>query len=106
VRNAQDATPSAGRIEVRLGADGGMARIEVEDTGCGMDPDFIRSELFKPFRSTKGAKGMGIGAYQIRETLRAAGGDVEVLSEVGKGTTVRMSLPLASPAHVAAESAA
>jgi putative PEP-CTERM system histidine kinase len=106
VRNAQDATPSTGRIEVRLEAGQGSARIDVEDNGCGMEPDFVRNELFKPFRTTKGAKGMGIGAYQIRETLRAAGGDVEVLSEVGRGTTVRMSLPLASPAPVAAESAA
>lgn len=95
VRNAQDATSPGGRIELRLFLEGGSACIEVEDTGSGMDPQFIRDHLFKPFHSTKGAKGMGIGAYQIRETLRAAGGDVVVRSEVGKGTTVRMTLPLA-----------
>jgi putative PEP-CTERM system histidine kinase len=95
IRNAQDATRSDGRIELRLSVEGALAWIEVEDDGSGMDPDFVRDRLFKPFHSTKGAKGMGIGAYQIRETLRAAGGNVEVSSEVGKGTTVRMAVPLA-----------
>jgi signal transduction histidine kinase len=96
VRNAQDATPPDGRIDVRLGVEAQRGRIEVEDNGSGMAPDFVRDHLFKPFDSTKGAKGMGIGAYQIRETLRAAGGDVEVQSEPGNGTLLRMSLPLAA----------
>ena len=60
-----------------------------------MDPEFIRDHLFKPFDSTKGVKGMGIGAYQIRETIRSAGGDVEVSSEPGNGTILRMKLPVA-----------
>jgi putative PEP-CTERM system histidine kinase len=96
VRNAQDATPTDGRIDLTLSVANGAARIEVADTGCGMDPEFVRSCLFKPFQSTKGAKGMGIGAYQLRETLRAAGGDVEVVSVIGEGTTLRMRLPLSS----------
>ena len=97
VRNSQDATPADGRIELRVSTEGELALIEVVDTGAGMDKVFIRDRLFKPFESTKGAKGMGIGAYQIRETLRAAGGDVEVSSEVGEGTTLRLKLPLAEP---------
>jgi signal transduction histidine kinase len=96
IRNAQDATPPDGRLDVRLAAGDGRACIEVEDNGGGMDAEFVRHHLFKPFDSTKGAKGMGIGAYQIRETLRAAGGDVEVESEPGTGTLLRMSVPLAA----------
>jgi signal transduction histidine kinase len=95
IRNAQDATDADGRIEIRLAAQDGMASIEVTDTGVGMDAEFVRNQLFRPFESTKGAKGMGIGAYQIRETLRAAGGDVLVESVLGKGTTLRLQLPLA-----------
>jgi putative PEP-CTERM system histidine kinase len=98
IRNAQDATEANGRIEIRLSTRDGMAWIEVADTGVGMDAEFVRRQLFKPFESTKGAKGMGIGAYQIRETLRAAGGDVLVDSVPGKGTTLRLSLPLADAA--------
>ena len=106
IRNAQDATPADGRIDVRLLADGRNALIEVADTGTGMAAAFIRDRLFKPFDSTKGSKGMGIGAYQIRETLRAAGGDIDVSSEMGKGTIVRMRLPLAHAASVAREAGA
>jgi putative PEP-CTERM system histidine kinase len=98
IRNAQDATDANGRIELRLKAVDGKAWIEVADTGVGMDAEFVRSQLFRPFESTKGAKGMGIGAYQIRETLRAAGGDVIVESEPGRGTTLRLYLPLAEAA--------
>ncbi len=102
IRNSQDATPRNGRIELRLRVDGGSVGIEIEDTGSGMEPEFVRDLLFKPFHSTKGARGMGIGAYQIRETLRAAGGDVEVRSQVGRGTTLRIRLPSARAAETAA----
>ena len=54
---------------------------------------FIRDELFLPFRSTKSG-GYGIGAFQTRELIRMAGGDLEVISEKGFGTTMRIILPL------------
>jgi signal transduction histidine kinase len=50
--------------------------------------------LFKPFDTTKGYSGMGIGAYQAREIIRALGGDIVVRSAVGEGTTVLISLPV------------
>jgi putative PEP-CTERM system histidine kinase len=99
IRNSQDATGPDGFIDVRVAADGAFASIEVLDTGVGMDADFVRNELFKPFSSTKGAQGMGIGAYQIRETVRAAGGEVEVISDVGRGTLLRMRIPLATASN-------
>ena len=64
-----------------------------------MDAEFVRERLFKPFDSTKGAQGMGIGAYQIRETLRAASGHVAVRSEPGRGTTMCLTIPLATGSH-------
>jgi putative PEP-CTERM system histidine kinase len=102
IRNAQDATDADGRIELRLKSEGTMAVIEVNDTGVGMEAEFIHERLFKPFDSTKGAQGMGIGAYQLRETLRAVDGEVEVSSTPGRGTTLRMRLPVdpnSSPAE-------
>jgi signal transduction histidine kinase len=66
--------------------------IDIADHGPGMTPEFIRDHLFRPFRSTK-TKGSGIGAWQARELLRAAGGDLLVLSEAGSGTTMRVLLP-------------
>ncbi len=94
IRNAQDATAEHGSLELRLSASGDSAQIEVADSGCGMDSDFIRTRLFRPFDSTKGAQGMGIGAYQIRETLRSVGGTIDVESAPGRGTTMRIRLPL------------
>jgi putative PEP-CTERM system histidine kinase len=66
--------------------------IEVIDSGPGMDEEFIRNELFRPFRSTKSG-GLGIGAYQTRELLRVSGGDLDVISRRGTGTTMRITLP-------------
>lgn len=94
IRNAQDATSESGSVSVSVGEDGREARLVVEDTGSGMDADFIRNRLFRPFDSTKGAKGMGIGAYQVREYIRLLGGDVEVQSSPGQGTRFAVSLPL------------
>jgi putative PEP-CTERM system histidine kinase len=96
VRNAQDATPAEGRIIVRLFKQNDQAVIEVQDTGAGMEADFIRNGLFKPFTSTKGNSGMGIGAYETRELIRKLGGEVEVISRVGEGTTFRMRIPISA----------
>lgn len=94
IRNAQDATPATGEIKIELARDGNELVISVTDTGKGMDAAFVRDRLFRPFDSTKGASGMGIGAYQVRETVRAVGGDVEVESEPGVGTRFSVRLPL------------
>jgi putative PEP-CTERM system histidine kinase len=93
IRNAQDATPPGGSVTVRLAAEPDAAVIEVKDTGRGMDAEFVRERLFRPFDTTKGAKGMGIGAFQAREFIRAAGGDVKVSSAPGSGTSFVIRLP-------------
>jgi putative PEP-CTERM system histidine kinase len=93
VQNALEATPAGGSVTVSGQAAQGWAQIEITDTGSGMEDEFIRTRLFAPFDSTKGA-GMGIGAYECRETLRALGGTIEVHSQPGKGTRFRLTLPL------------
>jgi len=93
LQNALEATPPSGQVTLRGFEESGQAMIEITDSGSGMDDDFIRTRLFQPFDSTKGA-GMGIGAYECRETLRALGGTIEVDSMPGSGTRFRLSLPL------------
>jgi putative PEP-CTERM system histidine kinase len=97
VRNAQEATARDGHVYVRLSRKGANAVVEVEDNGTGMESAFVAERLFRPFDSTKGSKGMGIGAYQAREFVRAVGGDVEVSSAPDKGTTFRILLPILGP---------
>lgn len=93
IRNAQDATSDDGHVTVRLQKVNGRAVVEVEDNGCGMDEAFIRARLFRPFQTTKGSSGMGIGAYEAREFVRSLGGDIQVESKPGKGTIFRIQLP-------------
>ncbi len=94
VRNAQDATPDNGMVTIRLFKQNEQAVIEVQDNGQGMDEAFIRDGLFRPFTSTKGKSGMGIGAYETREFIRSLGGEVEVISRVNEGTTFRIRIPV------------
>jgi putative PEP-CTERM system histidine kinase len=93
LRNAQDATPDDGEVLVEVGIEGERPYLRVSDTGCGMDDSFVRERLFKPFDTTKGTKGMGIGAFQIREYVRGLGGSVEVESTVGRGTRMTLLFP-------------
>jgi putative PEP-CTERM system histidine kinase len=102
IQNALDAVEPEGAVDVALKRNGGEVVIEVIDDGPGMEKDFVRNELFKPFHSTK-SHGMGIGAYQCRTYARDLGGDLQVMSEPGRGTTMRMTLPRAQ--DEAAESA-
>ncbi len=102
IRNAQDATPETGFIDVRLVKSGDRAIIEVEDNGEGMSEEFVKERLFKPFDTTKSGKGMGIGVYQAQEYIHAIGGDISVVSEPGAGTTLSISIPLVAKEQEAA----
>jgi signal transduction histidine kinase len=69
-----------------------MAAVEIEDNGPGMQPEFVRDRLFRPFDTTKDS-GYGIGVYESREYARSLGGMLEVSSQPGRGTIMRMCLP-------------
>jgi putative PEP-CTERM system histidine kinase len=92
IRNAQDATPPDGSVSVTLNEQGEFMTIAVTDNGSGMSVDFIRDRLFRPFDSTKGSQGMGIGAYQAKAFARRMGGRLSVESSASNGTTVTLFL--------------
>lgn len=100
IRNAQDATPDTGLVIVRIFKQHDQAVIEVQDNGTGMDEAFIRERLFKPFDSTKGSSGMGIGVYETREFIRAMGGEVTVISRPGEGSTFRLAVPISNQREI------
>jgi putative PEP-CTERM system histidine kinase len=93
IDNAQQATAEDGRVEVRLYGQDAFCIVDIRDTGCGMDDDFIRNRLFKPFDTTKGNAGMGIGMYESREFVQELGGDIRVVSTPGEGTLISLLIP-------------
>ena len=104
IHNAQDATPDDGEVRVTLDSEEDRVEILVEDTGCGMDTAFVRDRLFRPFDTTKGDTGMGIGAYECKEYVSSLGGEIRVESQPGEGTSMRVVLPLtAATQHVGNE---
>lgn len=95
IQNAQDATPPDGEITLNLKIARGNVVLFIQDTGSGMTEEFINGQLFKPFASTKGLTGMGIGAYQAREYIQKLGGNIDVTSEPGIGSCFSVRVPLA-----------
>jgi putative PEP-CTERM system histidine kinase len=95
VQNAQEATPDDGAVKIQLTTSESTVKVCISDSGSGMSEDFVRERLFKPFESTKGLTGMGIGAFESREYVRQLGGDISVTSEPGLGSCFSITLPIA-----------
>lgn len=93
VQNAVDATRADGSISIGARQEGDHCVIDVKDDGQGMSPEFVRDDLFKPFRSTK-SSGMGIGAYESQQYVSELGGRIAVHSTVDAGTLIRVYLPV------------
>ena len=95
---------NTGRIDVRCAVHDSTFRIDVRDTGRGIEPTLL-DKIFEPFvqgdRSlTRSADGTGLGLSISRQLARAMGGDITVESEVGKGSTFAVVLPLASGSSI------
>lgn len=99
LQNALDAS-SGTRVSVRVASNGNAVTIAIVDNGVGMDGDFVRNRLFRPFASTK-PTGFGIGAFEARSLIIAMGGSLGVDSRPGHGTTFTITLPAAEPASEA-----
>lgn len=99
VRNAQEATSERGSVVISVQCNDDDVVVDITDDGCGMDERFLRERLFKPFDTTKGNAGMGIGVYECREFIWSQGGDVTVRSNPGEGTRFCISLPKFSAAQ-------
>jgi signal transduction histidine kinase len=98
--NALDAVESQDKprvvIQSMLDAEDGWVRIQVLDNGTGI-PARQLAEIFKPFVSTKGSKGTGLGLAVSRQILREHGGDILAQSTLGKGSRFVLRLPIRSP---------
>jgi heavy metal sensor kinase len=100
VENGVKYTPAGGSVAIRVGADDGMARVEVIDTGEGIPVGYL-SKVFDRFYRVDKARsreqgGTGLGLSIARSVIEAHGGRVELKSELGRGTTATVTLPLAT----------
>jgi signal transduction histidine kinase len=98
--NAVDAMPQGGTIDIRTVADEKAITISVTDTGTGMD-DEVRQRCLEPFFTSKGEKGTGLGLAVVYGIIQRHGGEVEIESALGKGTTFYLRLPIVKPPQAA-----
>lgn len=92
IENAIDAMPQGGTLTISSRKSDGKVEIALTDTGSGM-PEKVMENLWKPLQTTK-AKGLGLGLAICKRIVDAHGGCVSVKSEVGRGTTFTMQLPI------------
>ena len=113
VTNARDAMPDGGIVGIRTAnvdlfsggsspAAGSFVELVVRDSGCGMSED-VRMRIFEPFFTTKPAgEGTGLGLATVRRIVAKSGGEIDVETAVGRGTTMRVRLPRAEGLETAA----
>jgi two-component system NtrC family sensor kinase len=89
--NALDAMPGSGTLTVRTTAGPTMALVEIQDSGVGIPPD-VQAHLFEPFFTTK-PTGTGLGLSICAHIVTQHGGQIEVESVPGQGSTFRVALP-------------
>lgn len=98
LENAMFYTPEDGRVDIRLRQEGGVLRVEVEDTGIGV-PATEQDEIFtRFFRASNAAsrypEGVGIGLYIARSIIQLHGGEINFDSTEGKGSVFWFELPI------------
>ena len=96
IKNAMESIDGTGAIDIGVAGNAkGRVRVRISDTGCGMTADEVE-RIFSPEYTTK-EKGLGLGLPLAHEIVRGHSGEINVFSELGKGTTFEIVLPAERP---------
>ena len=93
LQNAQEATSDGGWVKITAELAANKLHIVIIDNGCGMSADFIANRLFKPFDTTKGNAGMGIGVYEAKQFIEGLNGTMQVTSSENEGSHFSIVIP-------------
>lgn len=93
VKNALEAMPDGGKLDIAIAVGDSFVAIDFVDSGIGI-PEESMGRIFEPYHTTK-AKGNGLGLMIVKKIVEAHGGQIEVASREGKGTRFRIQLPRA-----------
>ena len=93
ITNAVESMPNGGRISVHASARNGVVEFKISDTGTGI-PEEMRDRIFEPFVSQGKSGGTGLGLFIARLVVEQHGGEIEVESTVGSGTTFSVLIPM------------
>lgn len=102
VLNAFDAMPQGGQLTVRTRQQNDLAVVSVTDTGIGMSEE-VKKRIFDPFFTTKGTRGMGLGLSVAYGVVTRHGGKIEVETQLNKGSTFYVKIPISTAAAEAKE---
>ena len=91
--NAADAMPTGGTLTVSTEDAGGMVKVDFKDTGTGM-PEEVKRKIFEPFVTYGKKHGTGLGMAIVKKVMDDHKGKIEIETEMGKGTTIRLFFPL------------
>lgn len=94
IQNAQEASEVDQKVSVMLSVDNDIVELVISDSGCGMTESFIEKRLFKPFDTTKGNAGMGIGVYEAKQFIESLAGRLSVYSRPGEGSKFTLRFPI------------
>ncbi|WPZ16871.1 ATP-binding protein [Geobacillus subterraneus] len=94
IKNAIEAMPNGGTLQIYVSIDNGRVLIRIADTGVGMTKEQLE-RLGEPYFTTKGIKGTGLGMMVVYRIIESMNGTIRIESEIHKGTTVSIYLPLA-----------
>jgi signal transduction histidine kinase len=94
VKNSVEAMPQGGVLRIAVRERGKEVVFRISDTGCGIEPE-LKAKIFEPFVTFGKSRGTGLGMAIVKSVVEAHAATISIQSEVRKGTTIEVAVPVA-----------